>query len=74
MPVSKNRKAHKVKSQQRTTGISNRRDNIMDMIRELEEQLEIVRANPITGVNINNQEMLTITGSLPAQDINTTNT
>lgn len=73
MPVSKNRKAHKVKSQQRTAGISNRRAKAMDMIRELEEQLEIIRANPVTGVNIQNSDMLTITGSLPAQDINTTN-
>lgn len=73
MPVSKNRKEHKVKSQQRTAGISNRRAKAMGMIRELEEQLEIIRANPVTGVNIQNSDMLTITGSLPAQDINTTN-
>jgi hypothetical protein len=73
MPVSKHRKAHKKKSQQRTSGISANRAKTMGLIRELQDQLEIVRANPVSGVDIQNSDMLTITGSLPAYEINTTN-
>ena len=69
MPKSRNRKAHKEKSKKRTNQILARRSEAMGLIRELEEQLKIVRANPQTGVDIDNQEMLTITGTLPSYEI-----
>ena len=69
MGTSRHRKAHKGKSAARSSAILQRRQQTMGLIAELEKQLEIVRANPQTGVEIDNQEMLTITGSLPAHDI-----
>ena len=69
MPKSRNRKAHKEKSRKRTNQIKARRVQAMGLIRELEEQLKIVGANPQTGVDIANQEMLTVTGSLPSYEI-----
>ena len=63
MGTSKHRKAHKAKSAARSSAILQRRQTAMGLIAELEKQLEIVRANPITGVNIQNTDMLTITGT-----------
>ena len=69
MGTSRHRKAHKGKSKARSSAMLQRRQTAMGLIEELEKQLEIVRANPQTGVDIQNTEMLTITGSLPAHDI-----
>ena len=69
MGTSKHRKAHKSKSAARSSAILQRRQTTMGLIEELQKQLEIVKANPITGVDIQNTEMLTITGSLPSHDI-----
>ena len=63
MGVSKHRKTHKAKSKARSSAILQRREYTMGLIAELEEQLKIVRDNPITGVDIDNQEMLRITGT-----------
>jgi len=71
MGTSRHRKAHKAKSAARSSAMLQRRQHAMDLLAELEKQLEIVRANPQTGVEIDNREMLTITGSLPAHEIKT---
>ena len=63
MGTSRHRKAHKGKSAARSSAILQRRQTAMGLIAELEKQLEIVKANPITGVNIQNTDMLTITGT-----------
>ena len=63
MGVSKHRKAHKAKSKNRSSAILQRRQHTMDLIAQLEEQLKIVGANPATGVDIDNQDMLRITGT-----------
>jgi len=63
MGTSKHRKTHKTKSAARSSAMLQRRQSAMGLIAELEKQLEIVRANPITGVNIQNTDMLTITGT-----------
>jgi len=63
MGVSKHRKAHKAKYKARSSAILQRREYTLGLIAELEEQLKIVRDNPITGVDIDNQEMLRITGT-----------
>ena len=63
MGVSKHRKAHKAKSKNRSSAILQRRQHTMDLIAQLEEQLKIVGANPVTGVDIDNQDMLRITGT-----------
>jgi hypothetical protein len=63
MGTSKHRKAHKTKSAARSSAILQRRQHAMDLIEELQKQLDIVRANPITGVDIQNTDMLTITGT-----------
>jgi len=63
MGTSKHRKTHKGKSAARSSAMLQRRQQTMGLIAELEKQLEIVRANPITGVNIQNTDMLTITGT-----------
>jgi HPt (histidine-containing phosphotransfer) domain-containing protein len=69
MPKSRNRKAHKVKSAARTQSLIQRRQYAMSLVQQLEEQMQIIKDNPITGVDIQNTDMLTITGSLPAHDI-----
>ena len=63
MGTSKHRKAHKAKSKNRSSAILQRRQHTMDLIAQLEEQLKIVGANPVTGVDIQNQDMLRITGT-----------
>jgi hypothetical protein len=63
MGTSKHRKAHKAKSKNRSSVILQRRQHAMDLIAQLEEQLKIVGANPVTGVDIDNQDMLRITGT-----------
>ena len=63
MGTSKHRKAHKAKSKARSSAILQRREYTMGLIAQLEEQLKIVRDNPITGVDIDNQDMLKITGT-----------
>ena len=63
MGTSKHRKAHKAKSKNRSSAILQRRQHTMDLIAQLEEQLKIVGANPVTGVDIDNQDMLRITGT-----------
>jgi HPt (histidine-containing phosphotransfer) domain-containing protein len=69
MPKSRNRKAHKKKSAARTQSIKQRRQYAMSLVNQLEEQLQIVRDNPTTGVDIQASEPLTITGTLPSHDI-----
>jgi hypothetical protein len=63
MGTSKHRKAHKAKSKAGSSAILQRRQYAMGLIAELEEQLKIVGANPATGVDIDNQDMLRITGT-----------
>ena len=69
MPTSRNRKTHKKKSAARTQSIKQKREYAMSLVQQLEEQLKIVKDNPITGIHITPQEMVTITGSLPSHDI-----
>lgn len=72
MPKSKNRKAHKAKSAARTQSIKQRREYAMSLVQQLQEQMQIVKDNPITGVNIVPSEMVTLTpsGGLPSYEIN----
>lgn len=72
MPTSRHRKTHKKKSAARTQSLLDRRAVALSLVKQLEEQLEIVKNNPITGVDIRPQEMVTITGTLPSQEIKLT--
>jgi hypothetical protein len=71
MPKSKNRKAHKAKSAARTQSLMQRRQYAMSLVKELEEQLQLIKDNPTTGVDIQPQEMVMLTpsGPLPSYEI-----
>ncbi len=69
MPKSRNRKDHKIKSARRSQSIQQKRVYTMSLVNELKEQLQLIKDNPITGVDIQPQEMVTLTGSLPSQEI-----
>ena len=69
MGVSKHRKAHKQKSAARTKQIQQKRQHAMSLVKQLEEQLQIVQNNPITGVDIQPSEEVRLTGSLPSYEI-----
>ena len=72
MPKSRNRKAHKKKSAARTQSIQQKRQYAMSLVQQLEEQMQIVKDNPTTGVHITPSEMVTLTpsGPLPSYEIN----
>ena len=44
----------------------------MSLVQQLEEQMQLIKDNPITGVNITPSEMVTLTpsGGLPSYEIN----
>ena len=69
MPKSRNRKDHKKKSARRSQSIKEKRVYAMSLVQELKEQMQLIKDNPITGVDIQPSEQLTITGTLPAHDI-----
>lgn len=74
MPISRNRKSHKKKSSARTKSLLDRRAVALSLVQQLEEQLQLIKDNPITGVDIQPQDMVTLTpsGGLPSQEINIT--
>lgn len=63
MGKTKHRKGHKQKVQAHKAKILQRRKTFNSLVQQLEEQIAIVQANPVTGVNIIPQEQITLTGT-----------
>lgn len=70
MGKTKHRKEHKQKVQARRNRIQHQRQSFNKLVQQLEEQIAIVQANPVTGVDIRPTEQVTITGTLPSYEIN----
>lgn len=70
MGKTKHRKEHKQKVQARRNRVQQQRQSFNKLVQQLEEQIAIVQANPVTGVNIIPQEQVTLTGTLPSHEIN----
>jgi len=69
MGKTKHRKGHKQKVQVHKAKIQHKRKTFESLVKQLEEQMAIIRSNPITGVDIRPTEQVTITGQLPSHEI-----
>lgn len=69
MGKTKHRKGHKDKVRAHKSKVQQKRYSFNKLVDELDKQMKIIQSNPITGVDIQPQEHLTITGQLPAHEI-----